>query len=199
MDYKPHPEKFDFKRDIMCINRTTGRMLLSALTLITPQKRGQQIHDIINNAIALDWNDATHSLDVTYTPDLSGSNGTTTLHISVQPDTDTCVDMTVDFDCTQQVALYYEPMAWAITIAKKGRVLKEFTITWGIMAAVLRELIIQRYIFRDNERTIAQGKIVQPRDYTQNNAFKTQEDTWAKLGLIDLIENVMDPEKYKQN
>lgn len=38
MDYKPHPEKFDFKRDIMCINRTTGRMLLSALTLITPQK-----------------------------------------------------------------------------------------------------------------------------------------------------------------
>ena len=43
MDYKPHPEKFDFKRDIMCINRTTGRMLLSALTLITPQKRGQQI------------------------------------------------------------------------------------------------------------------------------------------------------------
>ena len=50
MDYKPHPEKFDFKRDIMCINRTTGRMLLSALTLITPQKRGQQIHDIINDA-----------------------------------------------------------------------------------------------------------------------------------------------------
>lgn len=67
------------------------------------------------------------------------------------------------------------------------------------MAAVLRELLIQRYIFRDNERIIAQGKIVQPRDYTQNNAFKTQEDTWAKLGLVDLIENVMDPEKYKQN
>lgn len=62
MDYKPHPEKFDFKRDIMCINRTTGRMLLSALTLITPQKRGQQIHDIINDAITLDWSDATHSL-----------------------------------------------------------------------------------------------------------------------------------------
>lgn len=124
MDYKPHPEKFDFKRDIMCINHTTGRMLLSALTLITPQKRGQQIHDIINNAIALDWSDATHSLDVTYTPDLSGSNGTTTLHISVQPDTDACVDVTVDFDCTQQVALYYKPMAWAITITKKGRVLK---------------------------------------------------------------------------
>lgn len=199
MDYKPHPEKFDFKRDIMCINRTTGRMLLSALTLITPQKRGQQIHNIINDAITLDWSDATHSLNVTYTPDLSGSNGTTTLHICVQSDADTCVDVTVDFDCTQQVALYYEPMTWAITIAKKGRVLKEFTITWGIMAAVLRELIIQRYIFRDNERTIAQGKIVQPRDYTQNNAFKTQEDTWAKLGLIDLIENVMDPEKYKQN
>lgn len=199
MDYKPHPEKFDFKRDIMCINRTTGRMLLSALTLITPQKKGQQIHDIINDAITLDWSDATHSLDVTYTPDLSGSNGTTTLHICVQSDVDTCVDMTVDFDCTQQVALYYEPMAWAITITKKGRVLKEFIITWGIMAAVLRELLIQRYIFRDNERTIAQGKIVQPRDYTQNNASKAQEDTWAKLGLIDLIENVMDPEKYKQN
>lgn len=199
MDYKPHPEKFDFKRDIMCINRTTGRMLLSALTLITPQKRGQQIHDIIDDAITLDWSDATHSLDVTYTPDLSGSNGTTTLHISVQPDVDTCVDVTVDFDCTQQVALYYEPMAWAITITKKGRVLKEFTITWGIMAAVLRELIIQRYLFRENERIIAQNKIVQPRDYTQHNAPKTQEDMWAKLGLIDLIENVMDPEKYKQN
>lgn len=199
MDYKPHPEKFDFKRDIMCINRTTGRMLLSALTLITPQKRGQQIHDIIDDAITLDWSDATHSLDVTYTPDLSGSNGTTTLHISVQPDVDTCVDVTVDFDCTQQVALYYEPMAWAITITKKGRVLKEFTITWGIMAAVLRELIIQRYLFRENERIIAQNKIVQPRDYTQHNAPKTQEDMWAKLGLIDIIENVMDPEKYKQN
>ena len=150
-------------------------------------------------SVSADRSDATHSLDVTYTPDLSGSNGTTTLHICVQSDADTCVDVTVDFDCTQQVALYYEPVAWAITITKKGRVLKEFTITWGIMAAVLRELIIQRYIFRDNERTIAQGKIVQPRDYTQNNAFKTQEDTWAKLGLIDLIENVMDPEKYKQN
>lgn len=82
MDYKPHPEKFDFKRDIMCINRTTGRMLLSALTLITPQKRGQQIHKIINDAITLDWSDATHSLNVTYTPDLGGNNGTTTLHIS---------------------------------------------------------------------------------------------------------------------
>lgn len=125
MDYKPHPEKFDFKRDIMCINRTTGRMLLSALTLITPQKRGQQIHNIINDAITLDWSDATHSLNVTYTPDLSGSNGTTTLHICVQYDADTCVDVTVDFDCTQQVALYYEPMAWAITITKKRRVLKE--------------------------------------------------------------------------
>lgn len=199
MDYKPHPEKFDFKRDIMCINRTTGHMLLSALTLITPQKRGQQIHDIVSDAITLDWSDATHSLDVTYTPDLNGNNGTTTLHISVQLDADTCVDVTVDFDCTEKVALYYEPMAWAITITKKGRVLKEFTITWGIMAAVLRELIIQRYLFRENERIIAQNKIVQPRDYTQHNAPKTQEDMWAKLGLIDIIENVMDPEKYKQN
>lgn len=199
MDYKPHPEKFDFKRDIMCINRTTGRMLLSALTLITPQKRGQQIHDIINDVVTLDWSDATHSLDATYTPNPNDSNGTTMLRISVQSDADTHVAVTVRFDCTEQVALYYEPMAWAITITKKRRVLKEFTITWGIMAAVLRELIIQRYIFRDNERTIAQGKTVQPRDYTQNNAFKTQEDTWAKLGLIDIIENVMDPEKYKQN
>lgn len=117
----------------------------------------------------------------------------------MQSDADTHVAVTVRFDCTEQVALYYEPIEWGIEITKKGKILKDFEPTWGIMAALLRELLIQRYIFRDNERIIAQGKTVQPRDYTQNNAFKTQEDTWAKLGLIDLIENVMDPEKYKQN
>lgn len=199
MDYKPHQAKPDFKRDIMCLNRTTGRMLLLTPLLVTPQKRGLQICQIINDVVTLDWSDATHSLDATYTPNPNDSNGTTTLRISVQSDADTHVAVTVRFDCTEQVALYYEPIEWNIEITKKGKILKDFEPTWGIMAALLRELLIQRYIFRDNERIIAQGKTVQPRDYTQNNAFKTQEDTWAKLGLIDIIENVMDPEKYKQN
>lgn len=74
MDCKPHPEKFDFKRDIMCINRTTGRMLLSALTLITPQKRGQQIHDIINNEqprVSSQWSGFEHAseLMIIYVPE----------------------------------------------------------------------------------------------------------------------------------
>lgn len=199
MDYKPHPAKPDLQRDIMCINRTTSRMLLLTPLLVTPQKRGLQICQIINDVITLDWSDATHSLDVTYTPNQNDSNGTTTLHISVQSDADTHVAMTIDFKCTGHIALDYEPIEWSIEITKKGKTLKDFGPTWGIMAALLRELFIQRYIFCENERIIAQGKIVQPRHYTQHNASKTQEDTWAKLGLIDVIDNIMDPEKYKHH
>ena len=37
MDYKPHQAKPDFKRDIMCLNRTTSYMLLLTPLLVTPQ------------------------------------------------------------------------------------------------------------------------------------------------------------------
>ena len=123
----------DLANDILSLNRTTERMILSSFQFTT--RKNKKTVEIIDDVLGMKWSEKTHQVTTTVTP-----------------------------------ATDDDP-------------------SWAIVAVVLRRLLAQRYLFNENARRIAQGKPAQLRDIDQESAWK--EDMWAKRGLTEFIDQVM--------
>lgn len=195
MELVPKPERPDFQKDINNINRTTSDMIFSALAFIP--RNGQRIHDILYKAISLDWTNETHTLNATYVPSPNSKHGDdeyTTLSILVQITPKTSVEVTVDLIHRHRKYVHYVPANWDITIIHRGHHIRGFEPTWGVTAAVIRQLIMQREIAHDIAEYKAKG-CYRPEyfDYTKKNATRGEEELWTQFGLIHLIEYVIYP------
>ena len=195
MELAPNPEKLDFQKDINNINRTTSDMIFSALKLIP--RNGRRIHDILYKAMSLDWTGETHTLTATYVPSTNTKHSNdeyTTLSILIQLAPKTSVEVTVDLIHRHRKYVHYVPTDWNITIIHRGHPIRGFEPTWGITAAVIRQLIMQRKIADKIAQNKAKGcHRPDHYDFTKKNATRGAEEIWTQFGLIDLIEYVIYP------
>lgn len=199
MDYKPHSEPLDLKNDIMALNRTTSRMILSILDDQFPHN-GSLVYEIIHDAITLDWSDKTHQVDITYTPHLpptpsslltlptvrkknaKNKDGYITVRIRVDLDANenAYVDLTINFARKMRTYCHYTPIEYVIDIVNKNWNIDESITDWGTITVILRELIIQRHI-------LDKGLYA---DVAKKNAPKGEEDYHIKWGLFDFLEQL---------
>lgn len=180
----------DLANDILSLNRTTERMILSSFQFTT--RKNKKTVEIIDDVLGMEWNEKTHQVTTTVTPATDHDPKTITLTISVHTTQTTRVDIIATFTCVPGVVVDYQPTHVNITVtdqASKSHANADRDPSWAIVAVVLRRLLAQRYLFNENARRIAQGKPAQLRDIDQESAWK--EDMWAKRGLTEFIDQVM--------
>ena len=189
MEIAPNPEKLDFETNINSINRTTSTMIFAGVTYIQP--RGKEIYKLLHKAMSLDWTDATHTLTATYVPSGNGVTEHTELSILVQLAEETSVDVKVSLAHLHQKYIRYMPIGWEITVINAGQLIDDFHATWGITAAMLRQLIIQREIANNIAKDKAKNCLyLGVYDFTKKNMTRSSEEIHVKWGVRHLIDDI---------
>lgn len=130
-------------------------MIFAGVTYIQP--RGKEIYKLLHKAMSLDWTDETHTLTISYVPTGNGVTEHTELSILVQLAEETSVEVKVSLAHLHQKYIRYVPIGWEITVINVGQLIDDFHATWGITAATLRQLIIQREIANNIAKVILRG------------------------------------------
>lgn len=189
MEIAPNPERLDLSNDINNINRTTSTMIFAGVTYI--QQRGEEIYKLLRKAMSLDWTDGTHTLTISYVPTGNGVTEHTKLNILVQLAEETSVGVTVHLAHLYQKYIRYVPISWDITVINAGQLIDDFHATWGITAAMLRQLIIQREIANNIDKDKAKNCFhLGLYDFTKKNMTRSSEEIHVKWGVRHLIDDI---------
>ena len=189
MEITPNPERLDLSNDINNINRTTSTMIFAGVTYIQPS--GKEIYELLHKAMSLDWTNETHTLTISYVPTENGVTEHTKLNILIQLAEKTSVEVAVYLAHVHKTYVHYAPISWEITVINAGQLIDDFHATWGITAAMLRQLIIQREIAHNIAKDKAKNCFYpELYDFTKKNMTRSSEEIHVKWGVRHLIDDI---------
>jgi hypothetical protein len=124
-------------------------------------------------------------------PSGNGVTEHTKLSILVQLAEETSVEVKVSLAHAHKTYIRYVPIGWEITVINAGQLIDDFHATWGITAATLRQLIIQREIANNIAKDKAKNCLyLGVYDFTKKNMTRSSEGIHVKWGVRHLIDDI---------
>lgn len=184
-----HDRYYDLTAQLEQLSRDTTEMFLETLGSIPIVGNG--IFNDMQYMTELDWTDETHTLTISYVPTGNGVTEHTKLNILIQLAEKTSVEVAVYLAHVHKTYVHYAPIGWEITVINAGQLIDDFHATWGITAAMLRQLIIQREIANNIAKDKAKNCFhLGLYDFTKKNMTRSSEEIHVKWGVRHLIDDI---------